>query len=91
MQQLEEIKGNHIASKLYYHHYQQEILHLGIMIFHNYLQKDLKKQKLAQKVKDMLKNLKENSELKEKGTEMEMIDPRQTPVANFSVASKKLE
>ena len=37
----------------------------------------------------MLRNLKDDSELKEKDTEMEMIDPRRTLVVNFSVASKK--
>ena len=37
----------------------------------------------------MLKNLEEDGELKEKGTEMETIDPRRTPMVNFSVASKK--
>ena len=42
-----------------------------------------------QKVKDILKNLEDDSELKEKDTEIETIDSRRTPVVNFSVASKK--
>ena len=38
----------------------------------------------------MLKNLEEeDSELKEAGTDMETINPRHTPIVNFSVASKK--
>ena len=37
----------------------------------------------------MLKNLEDDSELKEKDIEMEIIDPRRTLVINFSVASKK--